>query len=232
MAQNTMSSPGLVSHLPQPNMSETPTNDTLPDVSNHYPPQGHDDYYPWFSIITLAINSIFGTLGNAIVIIVYGLKHSRSPSESFILQLSCLDFIISLFYMPASLYQLVATVDSKLMCLVDRGGALAYVMASFVMFFCIATDRLIAVTKPHSYKTIMTSGRVRQLSVVPAITGVLSAIPVSVSCFTESTSDDVRYITYFMKFYSAVVISLVIFLTGITKLHSINKAICGWSFYV
>ena len=45
----------------------------------------------------------------------------------------------------------------------NSGGAFAYVTISFAMFFCIATDRLVAVMKPYDYKLIMTSFRLEFL---------------------------------------------------------------------
>ena len=54
--------------------------------------------------------------------------------------------------MPVSVFEILTDSRHALVCLVDKGGAFAYVTASFVMFICIATDRLIAVNKPHSYK--------------------------------------------------------------------------------
>ncbi|XP_063726900.1 uncharacterized protein LOC134854535 [Symsagittifera roscoffensis] len=171
-------------------------------------------FYPWVSLLTLIFTSFFGSVGNLIVVTVYGLKRNKNASECFILQLACLDLWVSVFYMPVSVFEILTDSRHALVCLVDKGGAFAYVTASFVMFICIATDRLIAVNKPHSYKTIMNSSRVKLLSGVSVATGVVSALPIGVSCFTETTQDDFRTLTHFKMFYSAVVLLLVLFLTG------------------
>ena len=59
----------------------------------------------WRSILILTINSVLGSAGNSVVIMVYGGKRGGpgSSSDTFIISLACLDFAASLFYMPGML---------------------------------------------------------------------------------------------------------------------------------
>ena len=166
------------------------------------------------SLLILIINSVLGSIGNSIVVLVYGHKNFNNSSDIFIFILACLDLSVSMIYMPISMHQMVSGSLSRAICLVDKGGAFAYVTISFAMFFCIATDRLVAVMKPYDYKLIMTPFRAKVLSSVSIVCGLFASTPISISCFTETTSDDQTHLNIFMRCYSAVVILLTIFLTG------------------
>ena len=165
-------------------------------------------------MVILAINSVLGCLGNLVVMIVNGQKRSKNSTDIFILELSCIDFLVSAFYMPTSLFELLTNVQSSVMCAIDKGGAFIYVTASYIMFFCIAVDRLIAVIKPHEYTTIMRPRRAMLLGVLAVILGCLISTPIIMSCFTQDTFDDKDHIINFHRMYSASVIFLSLFLAG------------------
>ena len=72
-------------------------------------------------MLILAVNSVLGTLGNVVVIIVNGQKRAKNSTDIFILELSCIDFLVSAFYMPTSLYELLTNLQSPVMCAIDKG---------------------------------------------------------------------------------------------------------------
>ena len=85
---------------------------------------------------------------------------------------------------------------------------------SYWMFFSIALDRVIAVTLPYKYKSIMRPSRAKIMASVSIVLGICISLPISFSCFTESTADDRKRLNDFMRIYSAWVIFLSVFLAG------------------
>ena len=168
----------------------------------------------WHTIFILAFNSVAGCLGNSIVIMVYSNKRSNNSSDTFIFILACLDFTVSVVYMPVSIYELLTDSSATAVCAIDKGGSFCYVTTSFALLLCIASDRLVAVRKPYEYKTIMTKTRAQLLSLACILGGFACSVPIVKSCFTTQTSDDRKHLQNFMKAYSAAVICLTLFLTG------------------
>ena len=190
------------------------SNNTRPGLFLVEPSEFLLGKHPWFSVIVLVVNSILGTIGNSVVIIVNGQKRSKNSTDIFILELSCLDALVSTLYMPMSLYELLTNDPSTLVCVIDKGGAFAYVTISYWMFFSIALDRVIAVTLPYKYKSIMRPSRAKIMASISIILGICISLPISFSCFTESTADDRKRLNDFMRIYSAWVIFLSLFLAG------------------
>lgn len=167
----------------------------------------------WRSLIILSFNSLFGILGNSVVIMVYGGKTGSSSSDTFIFCLACLDFSVSFFYMPVSMYELITASTSTIICVVDKGASFGYVTTSFALFVCIALDRLVAVNRPYDYKQIMTVRRARFMGLICLVIGITSSIPFTKSCLTETTLDDHKHMQLLMKIYSVTVIALATFFT-------------------
>ena len=190
------------------NSSQNFSNETLEGVIMQEIPS------MWRSVIILVFNCIFGSMGNSLVIMVYGNKTFTNSSDIFIFALACLDFATSVCYMPVSIYEILTLSQSAIVCVVDKGGSFAYVTTSFAIFICIVLDRLIAVNKPHDYKTIMSARRAKFLVGFCFLFGTFCSFPISKSCLTETTIDDSRQIQLLMKAYSAAVIILAVLFIG------------------
>ena len=87
-------------------------------------------------MLILAVNSVLGTLGNLVVIIVNGQKRAKNSTDIFILELSCIDCLVSAFYMPTSLYELLTNVESSAMCAIDKGKGTLKLKLRLMIFLC------------------------------------------------------------------------------------------------
>lgn len=77
---------------------ELPLSDILPDNNPH---DGSHSHGEGIAVMTMLIGfSLFGCLGNVLVLYVFSKKSDKVSSTIFILALACTDFFVCLFLMP------------------------------------------------------------------------------------------------------------------------------------
>ena len=84
-------------------------------------------FYPWVSLLTLIFTSFFGSVGNLIVVTVYGLKRNKNASECFILQVRIPELRLRPFILGGK--------DQRKSCTAHQGEPLLCPCLCYMLFF-------------------------------------------------------------------------------------------------
>ena len=103
----------------------------------------------WSFVLTI-IYSVIGTIGNSIVIYIYGFKWQKNKTRIFILCLGALDFFNCTFNMPVEIAIAWSPLDfdQHLLCKLSRGCTYVINNTGSLVFVAVAIDRYLLVYKP------------------------------------------------------------------------------------
>lgn len=109
----------------------------------------------WSFVLTL-IYSVLGTIGNSLVIYVYGLKWKKNKTRIYILCLGALDFINCTFNMPIEVAIAWSPLDfnQHLLCKLSRGCTYIINNTGSLVFVAVAIDRYLLVYKPLQSRSL------------------------------------------------------------------------------
>lgn len=134
------------------------------------------------SISALTIDvilSIFGTLGNLLVLLVIliNVRHA-TVSNLLLANLAAIDFICMAFVTPGAIYKYLSIrlrycYVSETFVLAHRALAQFIVSAAVSSLFAIAVDRVLAISFPFKYTTILTKRRAVYFICLTWIAGAL-----------------------------------------------------------
>ena len=130
-------------------------------------------------IVINSLLSIFGTLGNLLVLLVISVNlRLTTPSNLLLANLALVDFICMAFVAPASIYrQLCRKLGfchlSETTVLAFRGLGQFVVAAAVSSLFVIAVDRFLAISFPFKYTSMMTKRRTVYCSCLTWLAGGL-----------------------------------------------------------
>ena len=103
----------------------------------------------WSFVLTI-IYSVVGTIGNSMVIYIYGFKWQKNKTRIFILCLGALDFVNCTFNMPVEIAIAWSPLnfDQHLICKLSRGCTYVINNTGSLVFVAVAIDRYLLVYKP------------------------------------------------------------------------------------
>ena len=109
----------------------------------------------WSFVLTL-IYSICGTIGNSLIIYIYGFKWKKNKTRIFILSLGLLDFINCTFNMPVEIAIAWSPLDfdQHLLCKLSRGCTYVINNTGSLVFVAVAIDRYLLVYKPLKSRSL------------------------------------------------------------------------------
>ena len=109
----------------------------------------------WSFVLTL-IYSICGTIGNSLVIYIYGFKWKKNKTRIFILCLGVLDFINCTFNMPVEIAIAWSPLDfdQHFLCKLSRGCTYVINNTGSLVFVAVAIDRYLLVYKPLKSRSL------------------------------------------------------------------------------
>jgi cholecystokinin A receptor len=127
----------------------------------------------------LAIFTVTGTIGNALVLFVYSGFNQKRTSTIFILTLASNDLIVSVIIMPyrlaTELIRIAIDYDLKFICNITSFLATTVLFSVFVMVL-IAVDRYLCICHTFLHMRVMTAGRARLIVVLLTVLVIILAV--------------------------------------------------------
>jgi cholecystokinin A receptor len=131
-----------------------------------------DPNHFYYAIAMLAVFSVTGTIGNALVLYVYSHFKRDRTSTIFILTLAGIDFTTSLVTMPFSIVveMMAYVVKYDAVCKIYHFLLASTVPLSAFIMVAIALDRYLCISHPFLHMRVMTAKKAR--IIVAALTGL------------------------------------------------------------
>ena len=109
----------------------------------------------WSFVLTI-IYSVCGTIGNSLIIYIYGFKWKKNKTRVFILCLGVLDFVNCTFNMPIEIAIAWSPLDFDwhLLCKLSRGCTYVINNTGSLVFVAVAIDRYLLVYRPLKSRSL------------------------------------------------------------------------------
>ena len=131
-------------------------------------------YFPVF--VFVAITMVVGTVGNVLVLFVYGKRFRKTSSNYFIVSMAIFDLLACLISMPTELYDLrhSYTFYNSTVCKIFRYTGSVTVYGSVFILIEIAVDRYFKICHPLMIIEIV---KIKIMCIAAGVVAVLVSIP-------------------------------------------------------
>ncbi|XP_013412586.1 muscarinic acetylcholine receptor M2 [Lingula anatina] len=131
------------------------------------------------TLVLLGFLSVFGTVGNALILIVYCRKREKLTANLFILALAFIDFITCLFIIPSTIYfEFVEfSVNSDIACKLYQFFTTSTIPLSAFVMVAIAFDRYFCIC--HPFLRAINLFRAKVIVIVLAIMATMLGVVVA-----------------------------------------------------
>ena len=138
------------------------------------------------AMVIVGVLSVMGTIGNALVIVVFVPQKKKPTSTIYILTLACTDFLTSVVTMPFTIVVVLLNfrVVYDIVCKLYVFLITSTVPFSAFLMVAIAVDRYLCIVYPLKHITLMTTRRVK---LVVALIMFLAITLGLLSCLTHGT---------------------------------------------
>lgn len=141
----------------------------------------------WFTVL-VSICSIFGTVGNILVLLVYVQRNDRRTANTFIRVLAVIDLVVCAIIMPYTIVYELHLVTSDLLCRAVELLRHVAITASNLTIVAVAVERYVAVCVIRHRLTVQ---NVNHGMIVVVVGSVVISLP-SIAVFAVVSEEDVK----------------------------------------
>lgn len=148
--------------------------------------------YMW-PFVWVLVSSVFGSLGNLIVMYVYALHWQKCKARIFFVMFASLNFVNSIYSMPVEAYILWRPLDfdHQLLCKTSRVTVFVINNICVALFITVAIDRLLLVYKPLRHR-MLTVRYAKMCCVACFVIGTATAWPGYVLYGTATAYEEIN----------------------------------------